>query len=200
MNNLKIRYYVTLEESFANFDLATVQNLANVYTKSAGTLAEEFGDVINVLNDAYRDWFIGFIDKPFDYQSDNQPTYEETTAVKAKFIRKLITTYDFTKDKYIYLLNLYGEQKSNLMNQLSTTVTVKSNHRVNDTPQNGGLWTDDKHTSAYEEGGSTTTTSADPKTIMERINEIQENYKNVLKKWCNEFDPLFIAPNNEIND
>lgn len=200
MNNIKIRYYFTLEELFDRFDLSVVQDLATAYTKSAGILDKEFGTVIDVLNDEYRDWFIGFIDKPFDYQGNTEPTEAETTALKAKFIRKLIITYDFTKDKYIYLLNLYGEQKSNLMNQLSTTVTVKSNHRVNDTPQNGGLWTDDKHTSAYEEGGSTTTTGADPKTVMERINEIQENYKNVLKKWCKEFDPLFIAPQNEIND
>ena len=66
MNKPEIRYYVTLEESFDKFDLATVQNLANVYTKSAGTLASEFGDVLNILNDCYRDWFIGFIDKPID--------------------------------------------------------------------------------------------------------------------------------------
>ena len=86
------------------------------------------------------------------------------------------------------------------MNQLSTTVTVKSNHRVNDTPQNGGLWTDDKHSSSYEEGGSTTTTGVDPKTVMERIAEIQDNYKNVIGKWCKEFEALFIPPQNEIND
>lgn len=66
MNKPEIRYYVTLGESFDKFDLATVQNLANVYTKSAGTLASEFGDVLNILDDAYRDWFIGFIDKQVD--------------------------------------------------------------------------------------------------------------------------------------
>ena len=66
MNKPEIRYYVTLEESFAKFDLATVQNLANIYTKSAGTLAEEFGYVLSILEDSYRDWFIGFIDKPID--------------------------------------------------------------------------------------------------------------------------------------
>ena len=202
MNKPEIRYYVTLEESFGRLDLAIVQNLANVYTRSAGTLDKEFGDVLNILDDSYRDWFIGFIDKPVDYsgQGGSEPTYEETSAVKEKFIRKLIITYDFTKDKYIYLLNLYEEQKGNLMNQLSTTVTVKSNHRVNDTPQNGGLWTDDKHSSSYEEGGSTTTTGVDPKTVMERIAEIQDNYKSVIGKWCKEFEALFIPPQNEIND
>lgn len=200
MNNIKIRYYFALEELFEIFDLSVVQDLATAYTKSAGILDKEFGRVIDVLNDEYSDWFIGFIDKPFDYQGEYQPTEAEKNALKAKFIRKLITVYDFTKDKYIYLLNLYEEQKANLMNQLSTTVTVKSNHRVNDTPQNGGLWTDDKHSSSYEEGGSTTTTGLDPKTVMERIAEIQENYKSVIKKWCKEFDPLFIAPHDEISD
>ena len=66
MNKPEIRYYVTLAESFDRFDLATVQNLANVYTKSAGTLDKEFGDVLNILYDSYRDWFIGFIDKQID--------------------------------------------------------------------------------------------------------------------------------------
>lgn len=199
MTNREIRYYYTLEELFEDFDLEAVQQLATELTKSAGTLAEEFGDVLSILKDEYYDWFIGFVDKPLalPFQDTAQPTEAEIDALKKKFIRKLITTYNFTKDRYIYLLNLYVEQKDNLMNQLNTVVDVTSHHRVNDTPQNGGTWENDKHTSAYEEGGSTTTTNTDPKTIMERINEIQDHYMNVLKNWCKEFDQLFIAPNNE---
>lgn len=239
MTNREIRYYYTLEELFEDFDLEAVQALASAQTNSAPVLEEVFGDVLDILNDEYYDWFVGFIDKPAAMPiTDTQtPSAADIAALKKKFIRKLITKYNFTKDRYIYLLNLYVEQKAHLMDRLNSvtqaeesgeneTLTTRTDnlassesttHRVNDTPQNGGTWTNDKHTSLYEEAGTNgtntgtqttgvdgsnsktvnTTVSSDPMTIMARINEIQDHYMNVLKNWCKEFDQLFIAPNNE---
>lgn len=52
-------------------------------------------------------------------------------------------------------------------------------------------------------GGSTTGSgtitrnhSSDPTTIMERISEIQNKYQNLMLKWLNEFDKLFIEEGN----
>lgn len=188
MTNREIRYYYTLEELFEDFDLEAVQAFATAQTNSAPVLEEVFGDVLDILNDEYYDWFVGFIDKPAAMPiTDTQtPSVADIAALKKKFIRKLITKYNFTKDRYIYLLNLYVEQKTHLMDKLSSitqveesgeneTLTTRTDnlansrtvhqtgtdtvvtdeeavaeHRVNDTPQNGGDWSNDNHTSTYE--------------------------------------------------
>lgn len=192
MTNREIRYYYTLEELFEDFDLTAVQALATAQTNSAPTLEEVFGDVLDILNDEYYDWFVGFIDKPAAMPiTDTQtPSVADIAALKKKFIRKLITKYNFTKDRYIYLLNLYVEQKTHLMDRLSTITEVdesgsnasttartddlassqSTTHRVNDTPQNGGDWTDDNHTSLYEEASSSSTNTGTQTTGVSASN------------------------------
>lgn len=140
MNKRFVRNYLTLDEVFPDFELATVQGLVNSYTASAETLDTWFGDVLDILKDEFGDWYIGFVDKaaacPIWETEDIDE--DEELELKKKFLKKLMFTYRFTKDRYIYLLNLYESQESNLMAQLGTTVSVTADHRVNDTPQNGG--------------------------------------------------------------
>lgn len=230
MNNRKIRYYFTLDEVFENFNLTAVQALISAQTASAPTLDEAFGDVLNILNDEFYDWYVGYVDvmAACPITDTPEPSELEIAALKKKFLRKLTSEYNFTKDKYIYLLNLYEDQKTHLMDKLSTSVTTTGSkttsgttsnrevidgeststslrtdnlanssttthtgtegvigtkdvtdtrtdnlansstvthtgtegisategtgvvHRVNDTPQNGGAWTADAHTSVYE--------------------------------------------------
>lgn len=201
MSKYFVRNYYTLGEVFEDFDLATIQTLVTANCASAETLEDAFEDVLNILYDEYQDWYIGFIDEDINWGYEvEEPTAAEILALQVKFLRKLMFNYRFSKDRYIYLLNLYEDQEENLMAQLGTTVSVTAEHRVNDTPQNGGSWDDDEHTSVYEENTSTTTTNADPTTVMARIDEIQNHYMNVLKNWCKEFDQLFIAPKGEFED
>lgn len=198
----KIRNYVTLGFMFDdNFSLVNVQSIVSDYCASATTLDAKFEQVLDVLYDGYYDWFIGFKDKffnPSDPESCTVLTNDDYLEIGVKFIRKLSVIYNLTESKYLYLLNLYGAQKANLMNQLSVVQSTLGDHRVNDTPQNGGVFTNDEHTSVYEANSSTVTTSSDPMTIMARIDEIQNKYMNVLKAWCNEFSSLFIPPYNEL--
>ena len=89
-----------------------------------------------------------------------------------------------------------------------------SESRENDTPQNGGNFNDDEHTSsisisdynAYKneytfvyndeksQHSGTVTTSIDPSTIMERLTEIREKYVNLYSEWCNEFRVFIYNP------
>lgn len=197
----KIRNYITLESVFPTFSLAVVQAAITSKCVSALTLDAKFEKVLNVLFDSYYDWFIGYVDKCFDPSTlvPIEVTSEDIGQISKKFLRKLSVIYNLTESKYLYLLNLYGQQETNLMNQLSVVQSTLGDHRVNDTPQNGGLFTDDNHTSVYEANSSTVTTSSDPMTIMARIDEIQNKYMNVLKAWCNEFNSLFIPSYNEID-
>lgn len=193
-----IRNYVTLEELYPTFNLASVQSLITSYTAATPTLDNAFSDVLDLLADEYSDWFVGYVDKWFCPGVAMHLSQDDYTNISKKFIRSLSSIYCFTSDKYLYLLSLYAAQKANLMKQLTTTVGVVGDHRVNDTPQDSGTFTDDAHTSVYEENNSTTTTNSDPMTVMARIDEIQNKYMKVLKAWCDEFNCLFIAPYNEI--
>ena len=198
-----IRIYTTLEEMFPEgFNPTTVQAAVNDHAQSKQTFNEKFNDVINILADEYCDWYIGYVDKLicFPYHPI-ELTEEDEAEISKKFIRSLMTVYNFTQDKYLTLLDLYAAQKNHLMDQLNSSVTSNGDHRVNDTPQNAGTghnnFVDDDHTSMWEGTNNTTTTNSDPTTVMARIKEIQDAYMNVLRDWCREFRKLFITPHNE---
>lgn len=201
MTRYSLRNYITLQDLFPEgIELADIQTLVSQYCASAETLNAKFADVLDILWDEYQDWFVGYVDKWFcPTENPQQLTPEDYEAVGAKFLRKLMFTYRFTSSRYLYLLNSYVGAENDLLNQLETVSSVLGSHRVNDTPQDGGDFTDDAHTSVYENNASTTTTTTDPMTLMARLKEIQDDYMNVLKAWCVEFNGIFIAPYNEIN-
>lgn len=138
MNNRKLRYYLTLDDVFETFSLAAVQALVSAQTASAPTLAIEFGDVLDILNDEFYDWYIGYVDimAACPIQDTPEPSEAEIAALKKKFLRKLTTEYNFTKDKYIYLLNLYESQKTHLMDKLSVSVTTNGSKTTSGTNSN----------------------------------------------------------------
>ena len=55
--------------------------------------------------------------------------------------------------------------------------------RFNDTPQNSGDFSDDNHTSNI----TTTTSSSNVGTMMQRLNEVEDNIKQLYIDWSNEF-------------
>lgn len=189
-----IRHYYTLNELFTTFNLSSVQTLVTAKAQSALTLDAKFAQVINVLKDRYGKWYVGYIDS-------FKPTETEIDELKDDFIKKLSVIYNFTEKRYLCLLTLYGAQESNLMNQLNSVESITGSRRVNDTPQDAGTghsnFEDDDHTSLWEGNDSTRTTTSDPATVMERLNEIQNKYMNLIKGWCDEFAKLFITPNRE---
>lgn len=196
---INIRYYYTLNELFeGDFNLDTLNVFFETSTQSQTTLDIKFNDVVNNLFDGYADWYIGFIDKYIRcYEDSVEPTEEEKEIIKNKFLRKFSITYNYTSDRYLTLLNLYTSQKNNLMSKLSNTSSNSTTHRVNDTPQNGGNFYDDEHTSVYEQTTISTNNAIDPTTVMSRLDEIQDKYANVIKDWVEEFNSLFIPPYNE---
>ena len=194
-----IRYYYNLNELFeGDFNLETLNTLLETSTSSQVALNPKFEAVVNNLNDGYQNWYVGFIDKFIRYPGEgNEPTEEDIEKIKINFLRKFSYTYVNTSDRYLTLLDLYETQKRNLMSKLSNTSSNSTTHRVNDTPQNGGNFYDDEHTSVYEQTTISTNNAIDPTTVMSRLDEIQNKYMNVIKDWAKEFNCLFIAPNGE---
>ena len=84
---------------------------------------------------AYKDW-LPFIEAEPSIQTDRD-LYDEITE---KVLRKFSYVYNTTKDRYLALLDIYANQKANLLNKVESN-TIQ---RYNDTPQNGGDWSDDE--------------------------------------------------------
>jgi len=83
----------------------------------------------------------------------------------------------------IILINLYENQSSNLLSQLAQSSTTTN--RVNDTPQEGGDYTDDDHTSNYQQ--TTSSVATDSGTLVARLDEIKRLYSNLFIEWAEEF-------------
>lgn len=127
----------------------------------------------------YRDWIVYIEERP---DLDDQELFDEITE---KVLRKFSYVYNTTKDRYLALLDIYANQKANLLNKVESN-TIQ---RYNDTPQNGGDWSDDEHTSNI----TRIENSNDFTPLMDRINEIQNKLRNIQKDWEDEFKGIFIT-------
>ena len=85
---------------------------------------------------------------------------------------------------------------SKLTSITSSTGSNDSQAGFNDTPQNGGLWNDDKHTSTITlvngKNSNDTTITTDSGTIMSRLKEIRDNLESLYDTWSNEFGKEFV--------
>ena len=87
-------------------------------------------------------------------------------------------------EKYSLLI----QNLTNNKNKLLDDVRSYSSSRFNDTPQNSGDFSDDQHTSNI----TTTTSSSNVGTMMQRLNEIEDNIKQLYIDWSNEFRKFII--------
>ena len=77
---------------------------------------------------------------------------------------------------------------NNNKQKLLDDVKSSSIARFNDTPQNSGDFSDDQHTSNI----TTTTNSSNVGTMMQRLNEIEDNIKQLYIDWSDEFRKFII--------
>lgn len=151
--------------------------------------------------------------------SGTSPDY---TYLKSKMLAWLTSTYNY----YNTLIGLYTAQESHLLDQINSvstdtranvitggntnTATMGIQHsesRTNDTPQNGGDWDDDEHTSSidindtneYENtyklvydsetrtNSGSITVNSDPDTIINRLEDIRKKYINLYEEWAKKF-------------
>lgn len=89
-----------------------------------------------------------------------------------------------TFGKYAPLIRIYKEQEASLM----ASIKSQGVSRYNDTPQDGGEWADDQHTSNI----STSETTTEGGTTAVRLAEIRAMWENLYSDWAAEFKGLFI--------
>ena len=108
------------------------------------------------------------------------------------FMMKFLTLLNQTAFRYKSLLSAYDSQKTKLLDKLSSINTGLA--KFNDTPQGSGDFSDDTHTTNITKTSSETQTEV--KTPIERLKEIQDGFSDVLARWSEEFDNLFLEEAN----
>ena len=87
-------------------------------------------------------------------------------------------------EKYVMLIQNLSNNKAKLLDDVKSSSIA----RFNDTPQNSGDFSDDNHTSNI----TTTTNSSNVGTMMQRLNEIEDNIKQLYIDWSDEFRKFII--------
>lgn len=196
MNKTFIRNYLTLTDIAGDvINRDVFQELFSDWCTSVPAIAEQFSDVITTIGELYSDWYVGYKDKAITWGVlPSDLTEEEVDKIKEKFVRKFASVYRFTEEKYMVLLNLYGEHRNKILKRLDSTVSKELTHKVNDTPQNSGHFELEDYTSIYEATNENTKTVNNPETLMTMLSEVEDKYMNVIGDWVKEFEHLFIAP------
>lgn len=169
------------EDGFGYNDMEKV--CKNLFTESGGSYSANAGinDFLLHLIMRYGKYYVYHIDTA-------EPTAVEESSANKDWLTLFFHMLDVTAPKYTKILSIYKDNENKLMDKL--TNASQTVNRFNDTPQDGGLFDDDSHTTSVNQIDSSAET--DVATVMARLKEIQDSYENVLLLWSNEFYRLFI--------
>ena len=99
-------------------------------------------------------------------------------------VGQIMAWWNASSEKYVLLIKNLTNNKKKLLDDVKSTSTS----RFNDTPQNSGDFSDDQHTSTVTK----TENSSNVGTMMARLNEIEDNIKQLYLDWSNEFRKFII--------
>lgn len=125
--------------------------------------------------------------------SDNWAAWgeDEADAMKAGFDR-LFAQILSTWERYSVILAAYEANKANMMAAISSSSTTIA--KVKDTPQEAIDPLDNGYNSAVST--SEATASQDGGTKAQRLKELYESYRNILRDWSDEIASVFLDYNN----
>ena len=113
---------------------------------------------------------------------------DESESFLEKFCRtkvgNIMSWWQSSSEKYSMLIQNLNNNKAKLLDDVKSS----SVSRFNDTPQNSGDFSDDQHTSTVTK----TENSSNVGTMMSRLNEIEDNIKQLYIDWSNEFRKFII--------
>ena len=162
---------------------SVISSLGEIGTLSGGTLT--FATYIpDILNNVYQ------------LHNENYCVFTDNVSVASsealRFLMKFLTLLNQTAPRYKELLAYYNAQKTKLLDKLKTINTGLV--KFNDTPQGSGDFSDDTHTSNIT--STSGSSEMEVKTPIERLKEIQDSYSDVLARWSEEFNNLFVEEGN----
>lgn len=113
---------------------------------------------------------------------------DESESFLEKFCRtkagQIMAWWMSSSEKYSMLIQNLSNNKAKLLDDVKSSSVA----RFNDTPQNSGDFSDDQHTSTITK----TENSSNVGTMMQRLNEIEDNIKQLYIDWSNEFRKFII--------
>lgn len=199
MKQLVIRHYYTLEDLFNASDdytnkftgplglsLTLDTSVLSFLNSLAGCPNSEETDInidtlfFNYIYPRFYAFVIGYIDT----ENETEPNSQDIRKDAQKWLGRVIAWLNSTKDTYAKLIELYETHSNKLMNKLSSETTSL----FNDTPQDGGDFTTDKHLTNVAK----TLISNDAGTPMARLVEIRKHLENLYEAWSDEFRKFII--------
>lgn len=170
------------------FDCEDESGLANYQIPNdLSTNASIYNELMALIYGRYYKEFMVRIDKPMN----EEPTEDEIRNACYEFGFKFISLLNLTYEYYVPLINFYRSAKANLMDDITATST--NTVKFNDTPQNantGGAYEGDDYLTHFTKTSNTSSSPLESK--INRLKEIQDNYKNVMADWVKEFEKLFM--------
>ena len=122
-------------------------------------------------------------------------TEEDEISGETEFMIKFVNLSVMSYPKYAALLDYYKAKEGSLLDQINSVTTGLA--RFNDTPQNEEAddeFEGDLHvTNLTKTKGTSATDGMSP---IERLKQIQDSYKLVLRDWSDEFKKIFIEGGN----
>ncbi len=113
---------------------------------------------------------------------------DESEDFVEKFARtkvgQIFAFWQSSSEKYKLLIKNLNNNKAKLLDDVKSS----SISRFNDTPQNSGDFSDDQHASTVTK----TENSSNVGTMMQRLNEIEDNIKQLYIDWSDEFRKFII--------
>ena len=180
--------YSQIQGMYAGHTLMPIFDMGNpvLYKNDDGfQVAPHVEELFKLLKLRFREEYCFDLEKDYDIAgifliAGGSADLNELRKLSRNYIQKMLSIYVQTYERYAKILDIYSAEKENLLNK------VEAITRFNDTPQDSGEFSDDSHTTHI------TSSRNDYDTLMGRIDEIDRKYRNVLKDWTNEFEPLFI--------
>ena len=139
-----------------------------------------------VIGRFYQHAIVKIVKSPYE----SEPTEAEIRPHVIDFFMKLLSIINDTHDYYMTMLDNYAAAKDELMADIKAT--SKNKVKFNDTPQNantGDVYAGDNYITHF-----TSTEGENSSPLMSkimRLKEIQDNYKDVMFIWVNDFRKLF---------
>ena len=112
---------------------------------------------------------------------ENEDFVEKFCRTKAG---NIMSWWQSSSEKYSLLIQNLTANKTKLLDDVKSA----SISRFNDTPQNSGDFSDDQHASTVTK----TENSSNVGTMMARLNEIEDNIKQLYMDWSDEFRKFII--------
>lgn len=145
--------------------------------------------IAEMLNDFYPRYY--------KYYAASTIDSELTSEICEEFWCKFFNVLNVTYPKYATIIKFYKNNEAKLMDSLNRDYTDDGDSsgtvtsRFNDTPQDGGLFEDDTHTTNVNETSSTSDSGLEHKEtynneyMLDRLNRIRDNLSNLFTEWEN---------------